>query len=108
MGNELEIFFRRAELNDLNLLDSLRQESFAPIFASFRKILGEEIYELAQRREDEDQKEILASMFSKDSEWKLFVAALDSEIVGFVSIQINMETTVGEIGLNAVKPSYSG
>lgn len=86
----------------------LRLEAFAPIFASFRKILGDEIYELAQKREDEEQSEILTSMFSPDSEWNLYVAESNGEIVGFVSIQVNLDTSVGEIGLNAVKPSYSG
>lgn len=100
--------FRRAELSDRSNLESLRLESFKPIFSSFRKILGDEIYELAQKKEDEEQKEILAEMFSTDSKWQLFVAELNSEIVGFVSIQVNLETAVGEIGLNAVKPSYSG
>jgi len=47
-------------------------------------------------------------MFSIESEWNLYVVEAKNEIVGFVSIRINLETTVGEIGLNAVKPSYSG
>lgn len=47
-------------------------------------------------------------MFSPESTWELYVAELERDIVGFVSIQVNVETTVGEIGLNAVKPSFSG
>jgi GNAT superfamily N-acetyltransferase len=70
--------------------------------------LGNEIYELAQKREDDQQSELLSSMFSNASAWDLYVAEMKNEIVGFVSIQINQETTVGEIGLNAVGPSYAG
>ena len=108
MNTGLRISFRKAEVKDHPLLESLRLEAFAPISASFRKILGDEIYELAQKREDEEQSEILASMFSYDSKWHLYVAEIDREIIGFVSIQINSETLVGEIGLNAVMPSHSG
>ena len=47
-------------------------------------------------------------MFAHDSKWRLYVVEANNEIIGFVSIQVNLETTVGEIGLNAVKPLYSG
>ena len=104
----MEILFRKANADDQIVLENLRMEAFSPIFASFRKILGTEIYELAQKREDDEQSELLSSMFSKDSKWDLYVAEVSNEIVGFVSIQTNSETTVGEIGLNAVKPSFSG
>lgn len=104
----MEILFRKANLNDQVTLEHLRVEAFSPIFASFRKILGSEIYELAQKREDEEQSELLSSMFSNESEWNLYVAETKNEAVGFVSIQMNLRTTVGEIGLNAVKPCYSG
>ncbi|MBX2811021.1 MAG: GNAT family N-acetyltransferase [Myxococcales bacterium] len=104
----MEISFRKANLNDQIVLEQLREEAFFPVFASFRKILGDEIYELAQKREDNKQSELLSSMFSSESEWDLYVVEVQNEIVGFVSIKINQETTVGEIGLNAVKPSHSG
>ncbi len=104
----MELSLRKAELNDKEVLEGIRSDSFEPIFASFRKILGEEIYELAQRQEDEEQKNILAGMFSENSTWQLYVAEHESEVVGFVSFQINEQTTVGEIGLNAVRSIHSG
>ncbi|MBX2867317.1 MAG: GNAT family N-acetyltransferase [Acidiferrobacterales bacterium] len=104
----MEISFRKANLADRIALEDLRAEAFSPVFASFRKILGDEIYELAQKREDDEQSELLSAMFFNDSEWDLYVVELQNEIVGFISLQINSETTVGEIGLNAVKPSYTG
>ena len=100
--------FRKAQSKDHSDLENIRLESFKPIFSSFRKILGDEIYELAQKREDDGQKEILAKLFSEGSEWELFVVELEGEIVGFVSIKVDLETTVGEIGLNAVKPCFAG
>ena len=108
MRNKVEVSFRMANPNDHAILEELRLEAFSPIFASFRKILGDELYELAQKREDEDQKELLSSMLSSESKWDLYVAEVKNKIVGFVSVKVNMEAKVGEIGLNAVMPSYSG
>lgn len=104
----MEISFRKANKDDHTSLENLRLEAFQPIFTSFKNILGNEIYELAQRKEDEDQSELLSSMFSQNTDWELYIAQRNNETVGFISIQLNSETTVGEIGLNAVKPEQSG
>ncbi|MEM9219862.1 MAG: hypothetical protein AAGD25_36735 [Cyanobacteria bacterium P01_F01_bin.150] len=45
--------FRPARSDDTPRLQDIRKEAFEPIFDSFRSILGDEIYELAQAREDE-------------------------------------------------------
>ena len=47
------IVIRPARIAELPHLDCIRQAAFAPVFASFRSILGDEIYELAQAHEDE-------------------------------------------------------
>jgi hypothetical protein len=56
--SELEIRPARAE--DAACFEEIRKAAFAPVFASFRSILGDEIYEIAQAREDEGQKDLLA------------------------------------------------
>lgn len=104
----MKLSFRKAKSTDREVLEGIRSQSFEPIFASFQNILGEEIYELAQRREDEEQKNILAEMFLEESTWQLYVVEQECEIVGFISFQLNEQTTVGEIGLNAVRPVHSG
>jgi GNAT superfamily N-acetyltransferase len=92
----------------MDRLQEIRRAAFAPVFASFRSILGAEIYELAQRRDDEAQEGLLASLLPADSGWELFVAQSSAEIVGFCSVRLNHETTVGEMGLNAVDPAHRG
>ena len=89
-------------------LQSIRRAAFAPVFASFRALLGDEIYDLAQRREDEAQHELLTTLTHPDSGWELYVAQTASEIVGFVALRIDRDTAIGEIGLNAVDPAHSG
>jgi GNAT superfamily N-acetyltransferase len=98
----------RASSDQLPLLESIREAAFAPVFASFRALLGDEIYELAQAREDRAQSELLASLFQADSVWEVYVAERDSVAVGFVSVRLDAATKLGEIGLNAVHPAHAG
>ena len=86
----------------------VRQAAFAPVFASFRSILGDDIYALAQAREDEAQGELLVSLLAPESGWEVYAAEMAGTVVGFVAIQLNHETHVGEIGLNAVHPDHAG
>ena len=53
------VVIRPATADDLPHLDHVRLAAFAPVFASFRSILGEDIYDLAQARDDEAQGELL-------------------------------------------------
>jgi ribosomal protein S18 acetylase RimI-like enzyme len=99
-----DLAFRRAFPEDEPRLQAIRRAAFAPVFASFRSLLGDELYDLAQRREDEAQEAMLSSLLAPDSVWELYVAESGGEIAGFVSVQLNHETGVGEIGLNAVDP----
>jgi GNAT superfamily N-acetyltransferase len=100
--------FRPSVAGDLPRLQEIRAAAFAPVFASFRSILGDVIYDLAQRREDEAQADLLVSLLARDSGWEVYTAELAGEIVGFVSVKLNADTLVGEIGLNAVHPSRAG
>ena len=67
------------------------------MFASFRAILGEDIYHVAQARADETQAEYLASLLAPDSGWEVYVAERAGIVVGFVSLQLNRDTTIGEL-----------
>lgn len=102
-----EIDLRISQISDLPHLEEIRQIAFSPIFESFQSILGKEIYNLAQAREDNAQGELLASFLRADSVWNVYVAEITGKIVGFVSIKLDPDIKVGEIGLNAVHPEYA-
>jgi GNAT superfamily N-acetyltransferase len=104
----LKVSIRTADDSDAPQLQDVRRVAFAPVFASFRAILGEEISQVTQARDDQAQAEYLASLFLPSSGWELYVAELGGLVVGFVSIQLNRETSMGEIGLNAVHPDFAG
>jgi GNAT superfamily N-acetyltransferase len=99
---------RPGSADDPPRLDRVRQAAFAPVFASFRAILGDDLYELAQAREDAAQGELLVALLAPASGWEVSVAEVAHTVVGFVAIQLNYETHVGEIGLNAVHPDHAG
>ena len=71
-------------------------------------MLGEDIYKVAQAPEDERQGDLLVSLLAPESGWEAYAAEMAGTVVGFVAIQLNHETQVGEIGLNAVHPDHAG
>ena len=89
---------------DAPILEQIREAAFAPVFASFRALLGEEIYRRAQAHEDAAHPALLTSLLRDDSGWEVHVAELDHQPVGFLALQLNTDRLVGEIGLNAVHP----
>jgi GNAT superfamily N-acetyltransferase len=97
-----------ARADDLPHLDEVRQAAFTPVFAAFRSLLGDDLYDLVQARADEAQKELLVSLLAPESGWEVYVAEGAGTVIGFVAIQLNHETHVGEIGLNAVHPQHAG
>jgi ribosomal protein S18 acetylase RimI-like enzyme len=103
-----KLLIRSANDSDAPHLEDVRRAAFAPVFASFRAILGEDISQVTQARDDQKQAEYLASLLIPDPGWELYVAEYRGLVVGFVSVQMNRETSIGEIGLNAVHPDWAG
>lgn len=99
---------REARKTDLPRLQEIREAAFAPVFASFRSLLGDAIYEIAQAPGDRAQGELLSECFDASSPWSLYVAEVSNRVAGFVSIRSDAPSGVGEIGLNAVHPEYAG
>jgi GNAT superfamily N-acetyltransferase len=97
-----------ATSDQLPELDRIRQAAFAPVFTSFRALLGDEVYELAQAREDNRQGELLASLLAPDAGWQVYAAQQCGVVVGFVAVKLDHATKIGEIGLNAVDPRCAG
>lgn len=102
-----DLTFAPAHADQLPTLDRIRLAAFAPVFASFRSLLGDALYELAQARDDQAQGALLVSLLQSDSGWEVYTASEAGVVVGFVSLRMNPETFIGEIGLNAVDPKHA-
>ena len=106
--DQSEVLIRRADASDAPRLDDIRRAAFAPVFKSFRAILGDDISHVTQAGDDQKQAAYLASLLAPDSDWEVYVAEQMGVVVAFVSLQLDRDMTIGEIGLNAVHPDRAG
>src|SRR5262245_34849999 len=107
MTNASSLTIRPFRPHDLSAMQTVRQAAFAPIFESFRDIVGERIAVFAFQNADVEQAKLLDDLCSANA-GQVLVAAIDGRIVGFVSFTLNAQTRTGEIGLNAVHPDCAG
>ena len=97
---------RSFALVDLPALHAIRSAAFAPVFASFRSIVGPEIAALGLSTAETEQGNLLEAIAKPDSGHSIAVAEIDGVIAGFVSWKADAATRIGEITLNAVHPDY--
>ena len=93
---------------DLDSLQKIRALAFEPVFRSFRDMLGLPIADVALSTAETEQAGLLEDLCKPDTPQKVYVAELDGELIGFVSLSLDEKQKVGEIGLNAVRPDRAG
>lgn len=93
---------------DLPVLQRIREAAFRPVFRSFRSIVGDDLALLAFADAELEQAKHLDSLCEPGSGSQVFVAERDDCLIGFVSLTLDHEKKVGEIGLNAVHPDHAG
>ena len=94
--------------SDLPTLETIRAAAFAPVFASFRNIVGPEIAALGLATAEQEQADLLDAIARPGSGHSHAVAEAGGVIAGFVSWKPNIAPGVGEITLNAVHPDHGG
>ena len=98
---------RPFEPRDLDRLQAIRAAAFAPVFASFRAILGAEIGKVALAEAEAEQAALLDEVGAPGAPHEALVASVAGTVVGLVSFQIDPIRRIGEIGLNAVDPAHA-
>lgn len=93
---------------DLSAMQEIRRLAFAPVFQSFRDIVGEEIARLALSDADAEQARLLETLCGTGSGHHVFVVTVGEELVGFVAYSLDEKKQIGEIGLNAMHPAHAG
>ena len=79
--------------------------AFEQIHESFSRILGPEINTLAYPDwRASQQREVSELLIRRDT--RLAVADIEDQIVGFVIVELNSETLVGELQIIAVHPDF--
>ncbi len=104
---DTSIVVRPFNQRELATIQDIRELAFKPIFDSFRNIVGPVIAQSAFASAEREQAKLLSDLCAAGSSARVFVATLDDQIVGFVSMTVEAETEVGEIGLNAVHPEFA-
>ncbi|MDX2222612.1 MAG: GNAT family N-acetyltransferase [Rhodospirillaceae bacterium] len=99
---------RPFEPSDLPQLQRIRAAAFAPVFASFRRIVGADIAAVALMTAEQEQADLLDRICGAPNEHEMYVIEHDGAPVGFCALSMNVATKVGEIGLNAVHPDHQG
>lgn len=90
-------------------LHEIRAAAFAPIFASFRALVGERIAPAAFAGAEAEQERQLDAFCAAAPPDGVLVACAghpDGPTAGFAAFTIDPATAVGELELNAVDPAY--
>lgn len=93
---------------DLEQLHQIREAAFAPVFQSFRALVGEEIAPIAFAHAEKEQADYLNTLCEPGEHHRVYVALAKGALCGFVAVKWDPETKVGEIDLNAVHPDNQG
>jgi ribosomal protein S18 acetylase RimI-like enzyme len=105
---EPRITIRRSEAADLDAMHALRRRAYAPVWASFRELVGDELWDLALANSEAEQAALMETLHAGEAGQEMYVAEAGGVIAGFVAVMLNAEQKLGEIGLNAVDPPFQG
>lgn len=89
-------------------LEAIRAEAFAPVFASFRALLGASIASAALANAEAEQQALLESLCAAQTDTQVFVAVRGDTAIGFICVKLDRAQGAGEIVLDAVAPQEAG
>ena len=87
---------------DLKRLQDIAVEAWKPIYAEYRRKLGDEIFEQVFPGGSERKRGQVASFAEKSPERLLVAETPEGKVVGFATYYVNQENKVGMVGNNAV------
>lgn len=101
----VDIDIRPFRAGDLDEIVELSLRAWAPVFASLRETLGDDIFLRLHPHWEQDQREaVRASCLGED---RTFVAVADGRPVGFATVALNAyHERMGAIDIIAVDPAY--
>jgi GNAT superfamily N-acetyltransferase len=102
----MEPLIRPYDRSDARKVIRLSLRAWAPVFASERKVMGDEIFERLygddwRRQQARDVEKVLAA-----EEMNVWVAEVNGEVVGFVAATLrdDIDIDIGEVSMLAVDP----
>ena len=96
---------RPARETDLGSMIELTLLAFEPIFESFKRILGEEIFPVLYPSWQEAQRNIVEDAFA-DQDIAIWLAEVGSNVVGLITLKLDEKHKIGEVHFLVVHPQY--
>lgn len=105
--SKFEFEIRLFDRADLRQLHQVRNAAFAPVYQSFRSLLGGTLAKTIFAKAEDEQGVHLDDICKTESRHHVFVAVHQDQVIGFCGASLNGKHTIGTIGLNAVHPEFS-
>lgn len=102
----MPVEIREFRATDLEKILDIAVAAWQPVFESSRSIVGDELFETVYGDPDERKRAQVTLACSDDNPTVVWVAETDGEVAGFITMTMNHQTLVGEIGNNAVSPEF--
>jgi len=104
----MTISIREFEAGDLDTILDIAVAAWQPVFESSREIIGDELTEIISPDPDSRKRESVRAACRDDDPTLVWVAELNSNVVGFITVEMNHDRLVAEIGNNAIAPNAQG
>lgn len=101
----MPITIRPAQAADLDTLQAFTVRAFAPIFDSFKQIMGPTVFALVYPDWQQTQRNHVTTFHNK-AESEMWVADVDGVPAGLVVYVLDHESKMGEIEFLVVDPAY--
>ena len=102
-----EAVIRPARDDDLEVIKQIAVEAWEPIYESFQKTAGDELFATIFSNWRADKAEQIAKHYRSYPETTL-VTEYDGQVVGFITYNLFEQDKAGVIGNNAIHPKYQG
>ena len=101
-----DVAIREFKEEDLPRLFEIAEAAWAPVYASFKELLGYDIYQGVYPEWQTKKKRQIANACNPGAHAHARVAEKHGKVVGFITFYLNVAPDIGEIGNNAVDPDY--
>ncbi|HET8631391.1 MAG TPA: GNAT family N-acetyltransferase [Thermomicrobiales bacterium] len=102
----MPVQIRRASSNDTEALIRVALSAWAPVFASFRQVLGPKVYGLVYPDWQAQQRDVVTKVCAQREDVAVWVADIDGTVAGFIAYSLDGTNETGTVELLAVDPDY--
>ena len=108
MGQQSRLEMRPYEAADYERVLEICLAAFEPIHQGFEAALGQRIFDLQYDDWKERYAATIRTIAPDDEKIKVYVAAIEGNVAGFIFLLVDAKRQTGEIGLNAIDPPLQG